>query len=371
MPDPTVTADILPNTRVRPALSATSDMPVINLANAQPNDKVTDGKAADAGTGGAATAKDAGAGSDASAKTGAEGTGDAPAGMEGKAPDADKDKAATEGVVEGKIEPKKDETPAWMKAEITKERNRRRASDARAAALEQQVADLTRTAAALANKSEADANTEATRVVETNPRPKRETWTGTPEAFEEALIEWSAKATAQKVEAENKIAAENDRKETARKETEARAKEETDKLVSDWGGKVDKARETITDFDEVALNPDLKISTPMLDSIIRAENGVDVAYYLGKHAEEAERIFALPPHRQPYEMGRLAARIEYENKAAAEKAAAATVSKAAAPIKPLTNGNAVATDDAEPDMESYAAKRQAALKAQGRPARMN
>lgn len=54
--------------------------------------------------------------------------------------------------------------------------------------------------------------------------------------------------------------------------------------------RMEKAKDKYADFDEVAGSPDVKVSMPVAHAIIQSENGTDIQYYLGKHPEEAERI---------------------------------------------------------------------------------
>ena len=64
-----------------------------------------------------------------------------------------------------------------------------------------------------------------------------------------------------------------------------------------------------------------------------AENGHDVAYYLGKNIKEFRRIAILEPPQQFLEIGRLSATL------AAQKEAPHKPSRAPSPISPVT-GNA-------------------------------
>jgi len=87
----------------------------------------------------------------------------------------------------------------------------------------------------------------------------------------------------------------------------------------------------------------------MAHPILHADDGPRIAYHLGQHPEEAQRISRLNPVQQAYEIGKLAQRI----------APRAQISRTAAPIRPLGSNAAVGpkTPDEE-TMEEYAARRQ-------------
>jgi hypothetical protein len=74
-----------------------------------------------------------------------------------------------------------------------------------------------------------------------------------------------------------------------------RAREAREKLEADWQGKLAAASEKITDFDEVAQNPNLPVSDVMAETLFRHPNGTDILYYLGKHPEESLEIARMDP----------------------------------------------------------------------------
>jgi hypothetical protein len=83
--------------------------------------------------------------------------------------------------------------------------------------------------------------------------------------------------------------------------------------------------------------------------VIRMDDGPQVAYYLGKNHEIAESISELPKDLAAMELGRLAARLDFERKKAAEK----PVSKAPPPA-PTIEGSGdpgLTVDPASPDSD--------------------
>jgi len=103
-------------------------------------------------------------------------------------------------------------------------------------------------------------------------------------------------------------------------------------VVTAWQERVAKADSKYEDFDEVV--GDLQPNSPFTAAIMQAENGEDVAYYLGKNIGEAQKIAGLNPLAQAMAIGRLAAKLE------AEPPKVHTPSKAPAPIKPIGGGSA-------------------------------
>lgn len=108
------------------------------------------------------------------------------------------------------------------------------------------------------------------------------------------------------------------------------------KVMSDWAEQVAKADEEYDDFEEVV--GDLKPTTPWAVALMRSDNGDEVAYYLGSHQKEAQKIFALDPGLQFLEIGKLSAKLS------ATPSTPKTPSKAPAPISPVS-GSAQVSDD--------------------------
>lgn len=90
-----------------------------------------------------------------------------------------------------------------------------------------------------------------------------------------------------------------------RKEQERIEQERTEK----WIEKADAASERFPDFDEVVGNPSLPINPTMAEWLTEDEKGVEVAYHLGKHPNQAARIAAMTPVRAARELARIAAEI--------------------------------------------------------------
>lgn len=116
-------------------------------------------------------------------------------------------------------------------------------------------------------------------------------------------------------------------------------------LQTDWETKVTKAESKYEDFDEIV--GELQPTTPWAVAIMEADNGADVAHYLGTNLGEAKRIMALPPHKQHLEIGRLSAKLEMT------PFAPKTPSRAPAPIKPV-GGKSGGSSDLPQDSDDIA-----------------
>lgn len=81
-------------------------------------------------------------------------------------------------------------------------------------------------------------------------------------------------------------------------------------VQSTYNAKVATFRTTVPDFDIVAQNPNLPISSAMVEAIQAAELGPQVYYHLAKNPAEAARIHRLPAQQQAAAIGKIEGRIE-------------------------------------------------------------
>lgn len=256
--------------------------------------------------------------------------------------------------------PKGDEIPAWQKREITKARNRQREAEARADALQERFDKVLTVLEKQAQRGETTVKTEAP-----EPRPKLADFPGEPEKYEEALIAWSARAAAKLTEAE----LERKSQERAAEKTKADEKEKAETQFKEraaerkkaWDDSKEQAIEKYPDFEDVAMSEDVEITPAMAFAIMEVNVdgdgiGTEVAYYLGKHPDEAAKIAKLSTNeRQGLAIGRLAERL-------ASKPVAVT--KVPDAIKPLgSRSAAVKKGPADESMEEYAVRRNAELRA--------
>lgn len=100
-------------------------------------------------------------------------------------------------------------------------------------------------------------------------------------------------------------------------------------VLSAYQEREEQARDKYEDFEQVAYNPNLRITNAMAEAIQYSDVGPDLAYYLGSNPKEADRISRLSPFVQAKEIGRI------EAKLASEPVTKKTTS-APAPIAPVT-----------------------------------
>jgi len=118
-----------------------------------------------------------------------------------------------------------------------------------------------------------------------------------------------------------------------RKAEELLAKREAQKqrteFVEAYHDREEDARNKYDDFEQVAYNPNLRITDVMAETIQTSDVGPDVAYFLGSNPKEADRIARLPPILQAKEIGKIEARL-------ASDPPVKKSSSAPSPISPVT-----------------------------------
>ena len=291
--------DLLDNTATTPALSATSDMPVVETRpDASPAPVV---------------AKDVSA-----------------------APDLEEDAGKTTDL-ESATEPTEEETgaPEGKKQSRGVQKKldelRREAEDAKRQAQSEREERL-RVLTILERRQGAEAQDEALEATE----PERPTRADYPDDddWDDALMEYAdtkASFTARR-EINATIEAERTRAETA---SIANAQEQ---VRQQYQARIDKYKADKPDFHEVAESPDVIVSVPVAHALMLSDNGPALQYYLGSNPDDAKRIMALAPPLQLVELGRIEAKLAAPPPAAAVPAPR-TISAASKPITPLSAGD--------------------------------
>lgn len=113
-------------------------------------------------------------------------------------------------------------------------------------------------------------------------------------------------------------------------------------LLDGYHEREEQAREKYEDFEQVAYNPNLRITDVMAQTIQSSDIGPDVAYYLGTNPKEADRISRLSPFLQAKEIGKIEAKLS-------DNPPAKKTTSAPAPIAPVnarsTGGTSYDTTD--------------------------
>jgi len=190
-------------------------------------------------------------------------------------------------------------------------------------------------------------------------KPTRDAYSD-PDAYDQAMLSY-AEALAETKAAKAVERMRTEEAEKARKsaeETTARAR------LDAYNARVEISRQAHADFKEVAESPDVQVSMPVVHAIMTHEQGPEIQYYLGKNPAEAQRLMGYtvdtPQGPQPdvarqlLEVGLIVAKLN-----APPVATAQPVTKAAAPpIKPLkSTPQPEDKDPSEMSMDEYKAWR--------------
>lgn len=154
--------------------------------------------------------------------------------------------------------------------------------------------------------------------------------------------------------------------ELRQRETVQEQKARVNEVASIWAEKLAEGRKQYSDFDDVALNEDTPMNRPTMDAIVTSEFGAEIAYYLGKHPKEAERISKLDPLSSIREVGKIEARIADQKQATdedEEDTSQVVTTKAPKPPTPVrrATGSSAEPDDKD-DYKTWLRKREAQLK---------
>ena len=145
------------------------------------------------------------------------------------------------------------------------------------------------------------------------------------DAFEyaKALAEWSAE----------KALYDRDQQEANRKAQEAQ-----DKVLQSWKERLEKAKETLPDFDDMVASATVEIENTVRDAILESDVGPQILYELASDEEYAQKVAAMPVAKALREIGKLEARFEKQESAeetAVRSKPVVQKSKAPAPLSPI------------------------------------
>jgi hypothetical protein len=110
---------------------------------------------------------------------------------------------------------------------------------------------------------------------------------------------------------------------------EREVKRQQSETLESYRDREEEARDKYEDFEQVAYNPNLRITEVMAQTIQASEIGPDVAYFLGANPKEADRISKLQPILQAKEIGKLEAKL-------ADNPVVKKTTSAPTPIAPVT-----------------------------------
>lgn len=125
--------------------------------------------------------------------------------------------------------------------------------------------------------------------------------------------------------------------EMRRQDAEAKEALERQKVIETWASKVQAAKASMPDFDDIVASSDVVVNDDIRDAILESDVGPQILYHLAENDDVAKRIAGLSPKQALREIGKLEAR--FEVKETAPQSAPITRSKAPAPIQPLRGSN--------------------------------
>jgi len=201
-------------------------------------------------------------------------------------------------------------------SEITKQREaaRQEAQREREAreALEARLRDL-----------EAKVAPQAPAKVDEEPKPDQFT-----DAFEyaKALAEWSAEQALLNRD---------------KQEAERKANEERQKLIQSWQIKLEQAKATLPDYEEMIASSDVVVNDDIRDAILESDVGPQILYHLAENPEIAKKITGGSTRQALRELGKLEARLEAKQPETKRIEPVVARSKAPEPISPIRAANSV------------------------------
>lgn len=168
--------------------------------------------------------------------------------------------------------------------------------------------------------------------VQVEAAPKLEDFDYDQDAYNDALIDYKVNLKAQQIVSQ---------------QDERMALERQNKVKADFNARAEKLKAKAPDFDE-ALNMIPILPTETLNTIMQADNGADLAYYLGKHLDVADAIASLSPTMAAMKLGQISAQL----------ATAKPINKQSAapdPIEPVTSSSSLSKSQDDMSMEEIMA----------------
>jgi hypothetical protein len=147
----------------------------------------------------------------------------------------------------------------------------------------------------------------------------------------------------------------------AARTAEEQAKQEAEKqqAVENYTAKVTQFAEKMPDFYEKVYAPEFgaNVSQDMVDTIQRADNGPEIAYYLSNNIDQAARIARLDPRTIGLEIGKISASLK--------PPATTKTTGAPPPVQPIVGGEAAKADPSKMSTEEWIAWRNKDAAARG------
>ena len=121
--------------------------------------------------------------------------------------------------------------------------------------------------------------------------------------------------------------------EMRKQDAEAKEAQERQKVIDQWANKVQAAKASLPDFDDIVASSDVVVNDDIRDAILESDVGPQILYHLAENDDVAKKIAGLSAKQALREIGKLEAR--FEAKETAPETKPIVRSKAPAPIQPL------------------------------------
>jgi len=118
-----------------------------------------------------------------------------------------------------------------------------------------------------------------------------------------------------------------------KQDAEAKEAQERQKVIDQWANKVQAAKTSLPDFDDIVASSDVVVNDDIRDAILESDVGPQILYHLAENEDVAKKIAGLSAKQALREIGKLEARFETRETAPEPKTIAR--SKAPQPIQPL------------------------------------
>lgn len=154
---------------------------------------------------------------------------------------------------------------------------------------------------------------------QSDPEPRPDQF-DTDEDYQRAHVRWAVKEELRQEQEQQR-----QREQQTRQQREQQAFSEKLATLNETGA------DKYEDYEDVALGNHWQPSDAMVRTIAETDNGHDVAYYLGSHPKEAQKIAQMSPYAAAAAIGRLSDKLAQPKQKQA--------SKAPEPVKPVRGGS--------------------------------
>ena len=126
-----------------------------------------------------------------------------------------------------------------------------------------------------------------------------------------------------------------------KQEAERKANEERQKLIQSWQTKLEQAKATLPDYEEMIASSDVVVNDDIRDAILESDVGPQILYHLAENPEIAKKITGGSTRQALRELGKLEARLEAKQPETKRIEPVVARSKAPEPISPIRAANSV------------------------------